>query len=323
MRPVPRLEYPKEQQALYRRARRLEWGTVAYMVSAAVVLALTMGTSQAMRTSFFDDLLSIIPPLSFLITTKIAQRPATPEFPYGQHGAVSIGFLTSSLALLAMGAYLLIEAALKLLLVERTTIGGVTLFGRTIWAGWLMLAGLAYSMLPPILLGRAKHQLAPKLHDKVLFADAMMNRADWMTGAATAIGVVGVGFGFWWADPVVAAVVSVDIIHDGWKTLSTAVTDLIARRPEKTDASGAEPLPDRVRSFLESLDWVERAEVRLREQGHVFFGEAFVVPRTVTDLPRRLEQAVAEAKRLNWRLLELVIMPVPRLEDQPGREPTP
>lgn len=319
MRPVAQVEYPQEQQVLYRRAQRLEWATIIYMASAAIVLAFTMGTSQAMRTSFFDDLLSIIPPLSFLITTKIARRPATPEFPYGQHAAVSIGFLTSSLALLAMGAYLLIEATLKLALVERTTIGGVTLFGRTIWAGWLMLAGLAYSLLPPILLGRAKQKLAPKLHDKVLFADAMMNRADWMTGAATAIGVLGVGAGFWWADPAAAALVSADILRDGSKTLSTAITDLIARRPEKTDGSGAEPLPARVRSFLERLDWVERAEVRLREQGHVFFGEAFVVPRSPSDLPRRIEQAVEEAKKLNWRLLELVIMPVSRLDDPRGR----
>ena len=50
-------------------------------------------------------------------------------------------------------------------------------------------------------------------------------------------------------------------------------------RPKKTDGSGLEPLPEELEKRLEELDWVERTEVRLREDGHVFFGEAYIVPR--------------------------------------------
>lgn len=62
------------------------------------------------------------------------------------------------------------------------------------------------------------------------------------------------------------------------------------------------------------MDWVEAAEVRMRDSGHIFVGNAFGVPRPGTeDLLPKLAQAVAEAKALDWRVHELVIMPVERL----------
>ena len=160
-----------------------------------------------------------------------------PRYPYGFHTAVSIGYLTASLALLAMGSFLLIEAAVKLIADERTTIGGMTLFGQNIWAGWPMLLALIYGSVPSFFLGRAKLALAPRIHDKILFADAQMMKADRMAGTATALGVLGVGLGYWWADPVAAGLVSLDILHDGATNVANAVTDLMNERPKKTDGS--------------------------------------------------------------------------------------
>ena len=59
-----------------------------------------------------------------------------------------------------------------------------------------------------------------------------------------AIGVIGVGFGVWWLDPLAAALVSADILKDGVSNLKTAVLDLLGRHPQKTDQSGKEPLPE-------------------------------------------------------------------------------
>ena len=98
---------------------------------------------------------------------------------------------------------------------ERTTIGGFDIFGMTVWAGWPMLVGLAYTGIPSYFLGRAKLRLAPMIHDKVLYADAEMNRADWMAEAAAAAGVIGTGLGIWWADAAAAGLVSIDILRTG------------------------------------------------------------------------------------------------------------
>jgi divalent metal cation (Fe/Co/Zn/Cd) transporter len=314
MRPVAAVEFPPEVERSYRQARRLAWVTVAYISSAAAALYLTMGSSQAMRSSFFEDVVSIVPALAFLVGTAVARRRPDATVPYGTHRATSIAYLTASLALCGMGVFLLTEAALKVLSSQKTTIGGYDLFGHVVWAGWPMLAAIAYSAVPSVLLGRAKLKLAPKIHDKVLFADAQMMKADWMAESATAVGVLGVGFGLWWLDPLAAALVSADILKDGASNLKTAVLDLVGRRPEKTDQSGPEDLPDRLRDLLVGLDWVADAQVRLREEGHIFLGEAFVVPHPgTTRLTRRIAEAAEAASRLDWRMHELAIMPVERL----------
>jgi divalent metal cation (Fe/Co/Zn/Cd) transporter len=308
MRPIDAFDLPPEKEHDLKKARRLEMWTLIYIASSTTFLGLTMGTSQAMRTSFFEDALSAVPAVAFLVCTRIARRKPDKDFPYGYHGVVSIGYLTASLALVGMGAFLLIDATMTLIALERTTIGGMTLFDHTVWAGWPMLAAVAYTAIPSVFLGRAKLKLAPKIHDKVLYADARMMKADWMAETATASGVLGVGLGLWWLDPVAAAVVAADILKDGMVNVYVAVRDLMEHRPMKTDRSGPEPLSDELRACIEGLDWVASATVRMREVGHVFFGDVFVTPRgSPEDLPAKIRRAVEDAKSINWRLHDVTI----------------
>jgi cation diffusion facilitator family transporter len=308
MKPVAEFDLPPEKAAVYARARRLEIWTLVYLAASTTLIGATMGGSQAMRTSFFEDALSSVPAIAFLACTRIARRKPNKEFPYGYHGAVSIGYLIASVALIAVGLFLLVEAAMTLISVERTTIGAMTLLGHTVWAGWPMLIAVACTTTPGVFLGRAKLQLAPQIHDKILYADATMMKADWMSGTATAVGVLGVGFGWCWLDPVAAAFVSIDIFKDGLVNLGVAFSDLMERRPMKTDRSGPDTLPEELRDWMEELDWVGEAHVRLREVGHVFFGEVFITPRgTVNDLPAHLRDATERAKQLNWRLHDVTI----------------
>jgi cation diffusion facilitator family transporter len=308
MKAIAHFELPPDRERVLRRARRLEWWTIVYLIAAAALVGATMGGSQAMRTSFFEDLISIVPALMFLLCTRLALRAPTAEYPYGFHGAVSIGYLTASLALLAMGGFLLAEALIKMISVERTTIGGMTLAGVTIWAGWPMFGAIVATVIPSVWLGHKKLELAPQIHDKILYADAQMMKADWVTAVATAVGVLGVGVGFWWLDPLAAAVVSLSIVKDGVDNMRIAIGDLIERSPMKTDQSGPEPLAERLRERMEQLAWVSSAEVRLREAGHVFFGEVFVTPiGDADDLPAKIRDAVDTARALNWRLHDVTV----------------
>jgi len=65
------------------------------------------------------------------------------------------------------------------------------------------------------------------------------------------------------------------------------------------------------------MDWVDDVEVRLREEGHVFAGEALVVPADDHDLLERLDHAAEELRALDWRLHDLVVAPVAQLEQHP------
>jgi divalent metal cation (Fe/Co/Zn/Cd) transporter len=309
MKAAPGLELPAEEQRVLARARRLEWWTLAYIVSSTVFLYLTMGASQAMRTSFVENALSVLPALAFLVCSRLAMKPPTGRYPYGLHGIVSIGYLVASLALVTIGVLLFAEGALKLIEWEKTSIGGMEIFGEVVWAGWPMLAALIYTMVPSIFLGRMKLRLAPKIHDKILYADAEMMKADWMSETATAIGVLGVGFGFWWLDPIAALFISFEIMRDGFTNMVVAGSDLIQHRPRKTDQSGLEPTPDELRRWVEGHDWVKAAQVRLRESGHVFLGEVYVVPRDpkYADLAQKFSELASAAKKVNWRLHDLVV----------------
>jgi divalent metal cation (Fe/Co/Zn/Cd) transporter len=168
-----------------------------------------------------------------------------------------------------------------------------------------------------VILGRMKLPLARALHDKVLFADAKMNKADWLTAVAAMTGVLGIALGLWWTDAVAAAVISLSILRDGAGNLRTVVTDLMDKRPTTVDDSAVDPVTARLENEIRGLDWVHDARARLREEGHVFFGEVFVVPRDGTsDLVRRIKEAHERIVALDWRLHDIVVAPTPALEKE-------
>jgi divalent metal cation (Fe/Co/Zn/Cd) transporter len=86
-------ELPREKLPTYRRAVRLEWITIGYLITAIVAIYLTLGNSQAMKTAWVEDMLSLIPPIVFLIAVRIRTRRPNERFPYGYHRAVSIAYL--------------------------------------------------------------------------------------------------------------------------------------------------------------------------------------------------------------------------------------
>jgi divalent metal cation (Fe/Co/Zn/Cd) transporter len=155
--------------------------------------------------------------------------------------------------------------------------------------------------------GRVKEKAALPIHDRALLADATMARADWLSGSAAVAGVLGVGLGFWWADAVAALIVSLDILHDGADQIGGAVSRLIGARPRTLQKERDEVLIEDVKRHLLELDWVAQAEVRLREEGHVVFGEATVVARSTDDIGGKLTKARQAIRQRHWRMHDLTI----------------
>jgi divalent metal cation (Fe/Co/Zn/Cd) transporter len=158
--------------------------------------------------------------------------------------------------------------------------------------------------------------LAEDLDNKVLYADAKMNKANWLTAGAAMVGVVGIGFGLWWADAAAAAIISLDITKDGLSNLRRAVVDLMDQAPTTVDGDDADPLRDKLAAMLRDLDWVEDVDLRLREEGQVYFGEAYVVPSEETDIMQKIEDALKEALDLDWRIHDLALTPVRELPEK-------
>jgi hypothetical protein len=66
---------------------------------------------------------------------------------------------------------------------------------------------------------------------------------------------------------------------------------------------------------------VEDVDLRLREEGQVYFGEALVVPSEENNITQKVEDALKRAHDLDWRIYDLALTPVRELpeKDQSAR----
>jgi cation diffusion facilitator family transporter len=310
-----RFYFPEDKWLERKKARRLAWISLVALASTAIVIYLTLGQSEAMKTAWVEDLLGMIPPVVLLIAMRLELRKPNERFPYGYFRAVSVAFLATAAVLALAGFWLLFDAITKLIERERPPLGLMLIFGRPIWAGWAMIAALIYCVVVGVLLGVKKRPVAVALKDKALDADADMNRAGWMSEGAAIAGILLVGYGKWWGDAVAAGLISINIIHDGIHSLREVLADLMDETPTKLGGVEKEDLPRRIKRAAEELDWVDKAAVRLREQGHVLNGDVFVVPHADEVKVAQIEDASRTLAQIDWRIYNLTVMPVSALTD--------
>jgi len=298
---------PEEIRGDLRRAVRLEWWTLAWQASIVVVMFLVMGSSQAMKSAWTEDLLGLVPAIVFLIAVHFERKPPSRRFPFGFPRVNSLAFLAAASVLAAMGLYLIYDSATKLIAMEHPTLGPVELFGHSPWIGWLMIAALAYSIVPPVVLGRLKQPVSQRLKDKVLHTDALMQKADWMTGVAGILGIVGVGYGFWWADSAAAALIACDIVHDGFRAARVALAELADGMPRELGGSAVAKDAQDLRDSLSGR--FPGAEVRLRETGRYIVAEVRGA-RPPSGTVRPADYWPGDPGR-RWRFAELSFSPEP------------
>lgn len=312
-----KFEYPQELADKFKRAKKIEWITLGVLVCSAFLMFLTMGQSQTMKTAWLEDVLSLTPPISFLISSKIFLKPATKDFPFGYHRIVSIAYLCSAVALFSVGSYLLIDSLIKLIEMEHPTIGTQFFFGHQIWLGYIMIGVLVVTNIPIVILGYKRVKLAKQLHEKNLYTGSQMSKADWMSAVAAIVGITGIGLGWWWSDAAAAAIISLDILHDGFKNLKQAVLDLMDQVPKNMENTETDPLLQKVKETLEKEPWIETSWFRIREEGHIYFGEAFVVPKSEVNLVANIQNTIKKVTALSWLIYDFTIFPVDTLPDVP------
>ena len=298
-RPPPR-PLPGPQQEALRKAERLCWWSLWWISLVSALMFLAMGGSQAMKTALVEDLLSLVPPIAFLVASRFRRKGVDEEYITGRERAFDVNFLISAVALTGVGLALVYDSLHTLLTATRPVVGSVVVAGHVLWQGWLMMGALLVSAVPPMILGRRKLALAKQLSLKPLHTDADMGKADWMTAAAGIVGVAGIGFGLWWADAVAALVIAGSILHDGATNLRGAVRDLHDARPQKLERDDPDPLPDRLCAEISALPWMDGCGVRLHEEGLHLSGIILLSNRTLT--AAQVEEVRAIAQAVDWRL---------------------
>lgn len=297
-----------ELRAGFRKMWRLEWITLVYQIAAAAIVFYVAGTSQAMKTEWLENALATIPVAGVLLTYHTENRPAEQRHPFGHHRYATIAFVAAAFVLALLGTYLGYEALTKLLKHESPSIGGYTAFGITFWHGWLMIGVMAISAVPPVLLARAKIPVATLLHDKPLYADAEMNRANWITNGAGIIGLGLVASGFWWGDAAAALIISLDIMRDGWTNVARSLSDVMDHHPVDLEHGKEDPIVAAVHRTLRALPFVADERLLMREHGRYLYAEIFIRPNeqmpTVTEANRLVRDAVLA---LEWRLQHIAV----------------
>ena len=285
------------------KARPLAWWTLFWIGNVALLMYLAMGSSQAMKTAFIEDSLSLVPSIVFLIATSLEGKPATKFYPFGFRRFNSLAFMVAATALLSIGAFTAFEATMTLVRMEHPTIGMVKLFGQELWLGWIMIAALAYSAVPPLILGRKKLPLAQELQDKILFTDAKTQKADWQTALAGIAGVAGIGFGFWWADAIAALAISLSILRDGWMNLKKAGAELADGLPRNLEHDRPDADAEHVRERL-AAEFPD-ADIRMREVGRYIEAEVSGVAS-----PDSIDLARFAPQERSWRLDRITFVPL-------------
>ncbi len=290
---------PRTIAADVKRGERLEWWTLGWMTSVIVLMWFVMGASQAMKAAVIEDVLSLVPAFVFLISVHWERKRPNRRFPFGYRRANSLAFLIAATALLSVGGFLAYESVSTLVRQEHPSVGGITLFGHTVWLGWLMIAALAYSIVPPLILGHIKQPVAVRIRDKVLHTDALMQKADWQTGLAGIAGIVGIALGWWWADATAALFISLSIIKDAIGALEKAVSELLDGTPRALDST--DELSDDATHLIAALKArFGKVDIRLRETGRYIAAEVDCAPPKVMPTAQELM-----GEDLAWRLASL------------------
>ena len=292
---------PEEVREGLRKGRRLCFWTLFWIGGISILMYLVMGQSQAMKTAFIEDVLSLVPSITFLVAASLEDKAATPKFPFGFKRMNSIAFQISATALLSIGAFTAYEAVMALVIREHPSIGAIELFGTQLWLGWVMIGALLYSAIPPVILGRMKKPVAESIEDKVLFTDAQTQKADWQTALAGIVGVIGIGLGFWWADAVAALFISLSILKDGWGNIRRSTAELADGAPRELDSQSIDEEAEDVATKLKKA--FPQSHVRIRESGRYMLAEV-VGP----DAEGLVNLEMFRPERRSWRLAEISIV---------------
>ncbi|HKY83154.1 MAG TPA: cation transporter [Sphingobium sp.] len=293
------------------KAIRLEYWNIFWTITIVVAMGMVLGQSETMKTAWAEDTLGLVPPIMFLISAHLERKGRRSDrFPFGFERVNGLGFFVAAVALATVGALLLYNAVMALGAAEHASVGSIVLFGHDIWLGWLMIAAQLYSLIPPMIIGRKELPLAEKLNDKLLHTDALMNKANWLTGAAGLFGVLGLGLGWWWADSVAAGIISIDVLNDGIKALRSATAELVDGAPRAL--SSADLSEDAQQLAKRIQDEFPDASIRLRETGRLIRAEVHGThaPRQARH-PRHYWPGSEERA---WRLAQVSFIP-------PTREP--
>jgi cation diffusion facilitator family transporter len=217
-----------------------------------------------------------------LVAVRISGRPADRSHLYGHGKIENLSALGETLLLLVTCAWIVREAALRLVH-HRVEIE------VTVWSFAVMLTSIAIDVSRSRVLARA----ARKFHSQALEADALHFQTDVWSSAVVIFGLLAVKAGQWYADAVAAMGVSLLVAWVSLQLGRRTIDALMDRAPEGME--------ERILAAVEAVPGVRNCHnLRMRYSGPVLFIDLHVLVdgeqslAKAHQLTETVEQAIQE-----------------------------
>ena len=233
-------------------------GVVVFLIKG---LAWWMTGSVALFSDALESIVNIGAALAAFVAIRWSQQPEDDDHPYGHHKAEYLSAVLEG-ALIVLAAVLILREALFAFLapdpLETPWLGlGINLFAGVINAVWAVVL---------IRVGRASRSPALK-------ADGQHLMADVVTSVGVAIGLaLAVVTGWHVLDPLMAAIVAVNVLRSGWTLVKESLGGLMDAAPPEDDLLRIR------RAILDNLDTcLEAHDLRTRHAGRRTFVDFHLV----------------------------------------------
>lgn len=246
-----------------RTVRLLAFWTIplALGVMALKFLAWQVTGSIALYSDALESTVNVIAALAAFVAVGYAQKPADTGHPYGHHKAEYFSAVLEGV-LIVLAALLIVREAIGGL-VSPVTMAAPGL-GLAINGG----AALINSAWAYVLIRAGRRYRSPALQ-----ADGQHILSDVVTSVGVILGLgLAIAFGQPWLDPLLALIVAINVLWQGWKVIASSVDGLMDRAIDPVDATHIHAL---IKAHADGA--IEAHDIRTRLAGRVSFVEFHLV----------------------------------------------
>jgi cation diffusion facilitator family transporter len=271
--------------------RAVAVSAIGLAATGAIELAIALLTgSVALLGDALHNLSDVSTSVVIFVGFWISKKPPSDSHPYGYERAEDLAGLGVAAVIFASAVFAGYQSYEKLI-----ANGGTSDLALGMAAALVGMAGnLAVS--------RYKARVARRINSVTMSAEANHSWLDTVSSFGALVGLIGVAFGYRWADPVAGFAVTLFILHVGWEVTSEIVHHLM---------DGVDPAQlQRAREAALSVPAVHKATVRGRWMGRSLTLEVEGqladnmtldnAARTGDQVQAAVRAAVDEARHVRW-----------------------
>lgn len=241
------------------RLMRLAIGSVAVGlgVLALKAVAWQLTGSIALMSDALESLVNVAAALAVIVALHVAHRPADENHPYGHHKAEFFSAVLEGV-LIVIAALLILREAYAGFMTPRALDAPVT--GLALNA----VASLINGAWAIVLIRHGRRHRSP-----ALVADGKHLMTDVVSSVGVLVGfVLAFASGWWWLDPVMAALVALNILWSGWTVIKGSLSGLMDEAVSDEEMATIRRVISLSASDDEAL---EAHDLRTRHAGQVTF----------------------------------------------------